>query len=253
MCWFGDGATSEGAVHEAMNLAGVHKLPVVFLCENNGYAISVPLAQQMPITSMEERAVGLRLRRRVSRRLRCRGGLCHLGHGDRPGPLRRRPDADRPPRSPHHASLLAGRRVVPRRRSEGGGRPPRPDPEVACPSRGARSARRRGGRSRSQDDRGRRPRRERGRVPPTRTGGRTCPALALRRWLSSASSRRSARHSTRRWLAIPTSCCSARTSGARAASSGDSKGLLDAVRPAARARHARIGGSRSPAPPSAPR
>ena len=58
MCWFGDGAASEGAVHEAMNLAGVHKLPVVFLCENNGYAISVPLAQQMPITSMEERASG---------------------------------------------------------------------------------------------------------------------------------------------------------------------------------------------------
>ena len=58
MCWFGDGAASEGAVHEAMNLAGVHKLPVVFLCENNGYAISVPLAQQMPITSMQERASG---------------------------------------------------------------------------------------------------------------------------------------------------------------------------------------------------
>ena len=52
MCYFGDGAASEGATHEAMNLAGVHKLPVVFLCENNGYAISVPLAQQMPITSL---------------------------------------------------------------------------------------------------------------------------------------------------------------------------------------------------------
>jgi len=55
-CFFGDGAASEGATHEAMNLAGVHKLPVVFLCENNGYAISVPLAQQMPITSLEQRA-----------------------------------------------------------------------------------------------------------------------------------------------------------------------------------------------------
>jgi 2-oxoisovalerate dehydrogenase E1 component alpha subunit len=56
LCYFGDGAASEGGVHEAMNLAGVHKLPVVFLCENNGYAISVPLEQQMPITSMEQRA-----------------------------------------------------------------------------------------------------------------------------------------------------------------------------------------------------
>jgi 2-oxoisovalerate dehydrogenase E1 component alpha subunit len=56
VCWFGDGAASEGGVHEAMNLAGVHELPVVFLCENNGYAISVPLDQQMPITTMEARA-----------------------------------------------------------------------------------------------------------------------------------------------------------------------------------------------------
>ena len=56
LCYFGDGAASEGGTHEAMNLAGVHRLPVVFLCENNGYAISVPLAQQMPITSLEQRA-----------------------------------------------------------------------------------------------------------------------------------------------------------------------------------------------------
>ena len=56
VCYFGDGAASEGGTHEAMNLAGVHKLPVVFICENNGYAISVPLAQQMPITSLEQRA-----------------------------------------------------------------------------------------------------------------------------------------------------------------------------------------------------
>ena len=58
VCWFGDGAASEGAAHEAMNLAGVHKLPVVFLCENNGYAISIPLAQQMAITSLDQRARG---------------------------------------------------------------------------------------------------------------------------------------------------------------------------------------------------
>ena len=56
VCWFGDGAASEGAAHEAMNLAGVHKLPVVFICENNGWAISVPTALQMPITSVAERA-----------------------------------------------------------------------------------------------------------------------------------------------------------------------------------------------------
>lgn len=45
-CWFGDGASSEGAAHEAMNLAGVASLPVVFVCENNGLAISVPTSSQ---------------------------------------------------------------------------------------------------------------------------------------------------------------------------------------------------------------
>ena len=55
VAWFGDGAASEGAAHEAMNLAGIHRLPVVFFCENNGLAISVPLALQMPIHSLAER------------------------------------------------------------------------------------------------------------------------------------------------------------------------------------------------------
>jgi 2-oxoisovalerate dehydrogenase E1 component alpha subunit len=55
-CWFGEGATSEGATHEAMNLAGVHRLPVVFICENNGLAISVPQKLQMPVESVAERA-----------------------------------------------------------------------------------------------------------------------------------------------------------------------------------------------------
>ncbi len=58
VCWFGDGATSEGMAHEAMNLAGVHRLPVVFFCENNGLAISVPRSLQMPIESLVERAAG---------------------------------------------------------------------------------------------------------------------------------------------------------------------------------------------------
>ena len=56
VCWFGDGAASEGATHEAMNLAAVHRLPVVFVCENNGIAISVPLALQMAIERVSDRA-----------------------------------------------------------------------------------------------------------------------------------------------------------------------------------------------------
>jgi 2-oxoisovalerate dehydrogenase E1 component alpha subunit len=52
---FGDGATGEGATHEAMNLAGIHQMPVVFFCQNNGLAISVPHALTMPTRTFAER------------------------------------------------------------------------------------------------------------------------------------------------------------------------------------------------------
>ena len=56
--YFGDGASSVGDCHEAMNFAAVHKLPVIFFCENNKYAISVPLARQMAVDSIASRAEG---------------------------------------------------------------------------------------------------------------------------------------------------------------------------------------------------
>ena len=58
LCYFGDGGSSEGECHEAMNFAGVHRLPVVFICENNRYAISVPLSKQMAIKDLADRAPG---------------------------------------------------------------------------------------------------------------------------------------------------------------------------------------------------
>jgi len=58
LCTFGDGATSEGDFHEGMNFAGVHRLPVVFVCENNGFAISVPTRLQMGNPNLWERAAG---------------------------------------------------------------------------------------------------------------------------------------------------------------------------------------------------
>ena len=57
-CWFGDGATSEGDWHEGLNFAGVHKLPVIFVCENNHYAISVPQSKQMAVKDVAVRAEG---------------------------------------------------------------------------------------------------------------------------------------------------------------------------------------------------
>jgi len=56
--YFGDGASSVGDCHEAMNFAAVHKLPVIFFCENNKYAISVPLSKQMAVDSIASRAEG---------------------------------------------------------------------------------------------------------------------------------------------------------------------------------------------------
>ena len=58
LCNFGDGATSTGDFHEALNFAGIHRLAVVFVCENNGYAISVPLAKQAGNTDLYRRAEG---------------------------------------------------------------------------------------------------------------------------------------------------------------------------------------------------
>ena len=56
--YFGDGAASKSDFHEGLNFAAVRKLPVVFFCENNQYAISVPLRLQMPVASVADRAAG---------------------------------------------------------------------------------------------------------------------------------------------------------------------------------------------------
>ncbi|HYL31032.1 MAG TPA: thiamine pyrophosphate-dependent dehydrogenase E1 component subunit alpha, partial [Gemmatimonadales bacterium] len=58
LCTFGDGATSQGAFHEGVNFAAVHRLPVVFVCENNSYAISVPIRLQMANPNVADRAAG---------------------------------------------------------------------------------------------------------------------------------------------------------------------------------------------------
>ncbi|TCP62477.1 pyruvate dehydrogenase (acetyl-transferring) E1 component subunit alpha [Baia soyae] len=56
VAYFGDGATSEGDFHEGLNFAGVFKLPVIFFCQNNGYAISVPFNRQSASETIAERA-----------------------------------------------------------------------------------------------------------------------------------------------------------------------------------------------------
>lgn len=56
LCFFGDGASNEGSFHEALNLASVWKLPVIFYCENNLYGMSVPQHKAMNIKDIADRA-----------------------------------------------------------------------------------------------------------------------------------------------------------------------------------------------------
>ena len=56
--YFGEGATSTGDFHAGVNFASIHKLPVIFFAENNGWAISVPTAKQMNLDSLADRAIG---------------------------------------------------------------------------------------------------------------------------------------------------------------------------------------------------
>jgi 2-oxoisovalerate dehydrogenase E1 component alpha subunit len=58
LCTFGDGATSSGEWHEAINFAAVHRLPIVFLCENNEWAISTPRSKQMACDRIIDKAPG---------------------------------------------------------------------------------------------------------------------------------------------------------------------------------------------------
>ena len=57
LVYFGDGATSKGDFHESLNFAGVMKLPVVFVCQNNQWAISVPFSKQSGSKTVAQKAV----------------------------------------------------------------------------------------------------------------------------------------------------------------------------------------------------
>lgn len=55
---FGEGSSNQGDFHEGVNFAAVHKLPVIFMCENNQYAISVPIEKQLGNPRVSDRAIG---------------------------------------------------------------------------------------------------------------------------------------------------------------------------------------------------
>ncbi len=58
VAFFGDGASNQGTFHESLNLASLWKLPVIFVCENNGFGISVPVWQSTSVENIADRAAG---------------------------------------------------------------------------------------------------------------------------------------------------------------------------------------------------
>jgi len=121
VCLFGDGATSKGDVWEAMNFAGVWKLPVVFVAVNNQWAISVPQRLQTAAQTLAQRAIAAGFCRRAGGRQR---RDCHArrhGRGARHRARRRGPAVHRggdvSAWRPHHrrrrgALPSAGRRAA---------------------------------------------------------------------------------------------------------------------------------------------
>ena len=130
VCFLGDGATNIGAFHEALNLAAVWGLPVVFICENNQYMEYTPIGS---VTAVPRPGRRPRARLRPGApgggRQRRRGGLLLRAERDHGGARGRRPGADRGAHLPARRSLPGRPRQVPPRR---GGR------AVAGPRSGAR-------------------------------------------------------------------------------------------------------------------
>jgi len=58
LCFFGDGASNQGSFHESLNLASVWKLPVVYICENNQFAVTTPCWESTSVENIADRAVG---------------------------------------------------------------------------------------------------------------------------------------------------------------------------------------------------
>jgi pyruvate dehydrogenase E1 component alpha subunit len=57
LCFFGDGAVSQGAAHEAMSMAALWKLPVIFICENNLYSMGTPLSRTLSVADVSQKAL----------------------------------------------------------------------------------------------------------------------------------------------------------------------------------------------------
>ena len=100
VAFFGEGAANQGTFHESLNLAGLWQLPVIFVCEDNSWAISVPKSKSTAIASNADRARCVRDARRLGRAQRRDRGVRGRGGGGRARAARRWTVADRDPDRP---------------------------------------------------------------------------------------------------------------------------------------------------------
>ena len=134
---FGDGGAQKGEVHEAMNFASIHRLPVVFCVQNNLYTQSVPLRLESSVVDLSLRAAGYGHAGRFGRRDGRAGGLPGGSDGRRASTSGRGADAHRGARVSVHAEYVQRRRhaLSVTRRSRAVARA-RPHPSVARPPAG---------------------------------------------------------------------------------------------------------------------
>ena len=179
VAFFGDGAVNNGAFHEGLNMAGIWKLPVLFVCENNQFATEVPFAYAAGNPSVAARGAAYGMPGVRGRRQRCAGRLRGRRRGGPAGPGRRRADAARVPDLPHPAARRRdGRLHLPHARRGRGVEGAVPD--RLPPRRGPRRRPRRGGRAREHRPGDRRGRRRRAAIRRRRAVARPGDGHAVR-------------------------------------------------------------------------
>ena len=143
--WFGEGASARGDCHEAMNFAGVRRLPVVFICDNNQWAYSTPSHLEYGVEHIADRAQAYGFDGVVVDGTDVLAVYREARARDREGARGRRPDARRVHHAPHGGPRGPRRRVLRPQGDVRGVGAPRPDRALPQLAQGQRRVHGRGG------------------------------------------------------------------------------------------------------------